>query len=181
MIIYSFDKEYYSSKEENMVFRKCKPNIILVGNPNCSELLKRVYDHVLESKNSNMEFTSHLMLCINNKEKEKEEQLAWHFKRSFALENNIIVPVVCLSDNKKQDWNNYPATQKQNLYAKISTQISNTSSRHADLSSWRFLLYAELIWGDTFQNKNRGIMLKTSMIPTVFICIQKIPLTNIVS
>ncbi len=76
MIIYSFDEEYYSSKEENMVFRKCKPNIILVGNPNCSELLKRVYDHVLESKNSNMEFTSHLMLCINNKEKGKEEQLA---------------------------------------------------------------------------------------------------------
>lgn len=80
MIIYSFDKEYYSSKEENMVFRKCKPNIILVGNPNSSELLKKVYGkvygHVLESKNSNMEFTSHLMLCINNKEKGKEEQLA---------------------------------------------------------------------------------------------------------
>ena len=145
----------------------------MVGNPNSSELLKKVYGkvygHVLESKNSNMEFTSHLMLCINNKEKGKEEQLAWHFKRSFAFENNIIVPVVCLSDNKKQDWNNYPATRKQNLYAKISTQISNASSRHADLSSHRFVLYAELIWGDTFQNKNRGIMLKTSMIPYFYL------------
>jgi|GEM_PF-4522648 hypothetical protein len=37
-----------------------------MGNPSSSKLLKKVYDHVLESQNLDIEFTKHLILCTNS-------------------------------------------------------------------------------------------------------------------
>ena len=71
---------YLAGKEYLSLFEECKRLVsktlvlrnlwikyrMTMENPNSSKLLKKVYDHVLESKNLDIEFTKHLISCTSS-------------------------------------------------------------------------------------------------------------------